>query len=46
MKCTHCGSNIKIECDWMQGRCPHRPITNYHMRFYNLLHTIKGWFKK
>ena len=50
MKCKACGEEVKINCDWRQGRCPHRSpmlnLTDYHFRFYNLLQTIKGWFKK
>lgn len=48
MKCNHCGDEIKPNCDWRQGRCPHRPplISDYHKRYYNLLQFIKGLFKK
>lgn len=48
MKCDHCGEEIKINCDWRQGRCPHRPpmLTNYHFRYYNLWQSIKGLFKR
>ena len=45
MKCNYCGDDVKIGCDWRQGRCPHRPVTDYHFRFYNLLQFIKGLFK-
>jgi hypothetical protein len=24
MKCATCRSEIKSDCDWNQGRCPHR----------------------
>ena len=24
MKCKTCRSEIKLDCDWHQGRCPHR----------------------
>lgn len=24
-KCSICRQEIKTNCDWMQGRCPHRP---------------------
>jgi hypothetical protein len=49
-KCNACGEKIKqggIDCDWRQGRCPHRYpyLTDYHFRFYDLIQTIKGWFK-
>lgn len=52
MKCNHCGDEIKSDCDWRQGRCPHRPAMievilsdQYKTRFYNLIQQIKGWFK-
>jgi hypothetical protein len=55
-KCNICGEELKnggIGCDWRQGRCPHRHpmfneivLDNYKMRYYNLIQTIKGWFKK
>jgi hypothetical protein len=47
-KCAVCYKEIKADCDWRQGRCPHHQpeLTNYHFRYYNLLQTIKGWFKK
>jgi hypothetical protein len=48
MKCDYCGDSIKPECDWRQGRCPHRQpiLTDYHFRFYNLMQAIKNLFKK
>lgn len=48
MKCKTCNEEIKVGCNWHQGRCPHRTpmLTDYHFRYYNLLQTIKGWFKK
>lgn len=50
MKCDHCGEDTvkKINCDWRQGRCPHRPamLDNYHFRFYNLLQFFKNLFKR
>ena len=48
MKCDHCGDEIKANCDWRQGRCPHREplITDYHKRFYNLMTAIKNFFTK
>jgi hypothetical protein len=46
MKCDYCMKEVTPDCDWRQGRCPYRPVTDYHMRFYNLIQTIKGWFKK
>jgi hypothetical protein len=52
MKCEACGNEIKTNCDWQQGRCPHRhPVFNeivldtYKMRVYNMFEMIKGWFK-
>jgi len=51
-KCSICYEPIKPDCDWRQGRCPHRrpmikDITadQYKARFYNLLQTIKRIFK-
>jgi|LauGreDrversion4_2_1035121.scaffolds.fasta_scaffold155586_4 hypothetical protein len=48
MKCEICKQEIEPLCDWQQGRCPHRQpmLTDYHFRFYNLLHAIKNLFKK
>ena len=48
MKCNTCGDEIKMGCDYRQGRCPHQPpmLTNYHFRFYNLMEFIKGLFKR
>jgi hypothetical protein len=48
MRCTTCGDEIKADCDWRQGRCPHRmPIlTDYHFRYVNLLQSIKNFFTK
>jgi hypothetical protein len=47
-KCNTCGEEIKINCDWRQGRCPHRSayLTDYHFRYVNLLQFIKGIFKR
>lgn len=55
MICKTCGEELKeggVGCDWRQGRCPHRsPMFNeivlnkYKMRFYNLLNSLKGWFR-
>ena len=47
MKCDHCGDEVKANCDWRQGRCPHlpAPYTQYQARFLNLINTIKSWFK-
>jgi hypothetical protein len=51
MKCNHCGEEEKLNgvgCDWRQGRCPHRMpmVTEYNLRFYNLIQWLKGLFKK
>lgn len=49
MKCTTCGNEIKSNCDWQQGRCPHQsPMIDldiFKINLYNMLNTIKGWFK-
>jgi hypothetical protein len=48
MTCDICGNEIQSDCDWRQGRCPHRTpmLTNYHFRFYNLVQFFKGLFKR
>jgi len=48
MKCNTCGEEIKMNCDWRQGRCPHSQpmLTDYHFRYVNLWKSIKDWFKK
>lgn len=51
MKCDFCGENVKLngaDCDWRQGRCPHRPpmINPHAFRFYNLIQWLKGIFKR
>jgi hypothetical protein len=52
MKCDSCGEEIKPNCTWRQGRCPHIPSmleqilsSPYKTRFYNLIQSIKRWFK-
>jgi hypothetical protein len=52
MKCNTCGETIKPDCDYRQGRCPHRRALvdeilsdTYKTRFYNLINSIKNWFK-
>ena len=52
-KCVTCGKKINSNCDWQQGRCPYIPsmfdqIINdpYKARYYNLLQSIKNFFKK
>lgn len=53
MKCNYCGQEIKEECNWRQGRCPHRkPLIDtvwldiYRTRFLNFINAIKNLFKK
>jgi hypothetical protein len=48
-KCSICRKIPKPDCDYKQGRCPHRPsmfeqiINNpYKSRFFNLLNFFKG----
>ena len=43
-KCKTCGENIRSDCDWRQGRCPHRPSMlecvlsdPYKARYLNLI---------
>jgi hypothetical protein len=47
--CNACGQAITDNCDWNQGRCPHQlpmiDIDIYYTRYYNLIQTIKGWFR-
>lgn len=48
--CAICKKPVKPDCDWNQGRCPHRPLTvnidHYQARFYNLMSAIKNFFRK
>jgi len=48
MKCDACGEEVKLGCNWRQGRCPHRQpmLTDYHFRFLNLVDFFKGLFKR
>ena len=53
MKCNYCGKKIEENCDWRQGRCPHRkPLIDtvwldiYRTRFLNFINAIKNPFKK
>ncbi len=48
-KCSICRKIPRPDCDYKQGRCPHRPsmfeqiINNpYKSRFFNLLNFFKG----
>lgn len=52
-KCKTCGEEIRPNCDWQQGRCPHLPSMAemilsdpYKTRYLNLINTIKKWFKQ
>ncbi len=47
-KCNVCRLPIQPNCDWQQGRCPHRtPILNdYHFRYLTLFQSIKKFFTK
>lgn len=53
MKCNTCGDEIRANCDWNQGRCPHMPSMieqimsdPYKARYYNLVQSIKNFFTK
>lgn len=53
MKCNHCGEEVRPNCDWRQGRCPHSPamidnilLDNYKARYYNLIKSIQNFFKR
>jgi len=52
-KCNYCGEDIEPNCDWRQGRCPHRrPLIDevtldiIRTRFLNLINAIKNFFRK
>ena len=52
-KCAICYEPIRPDCDWKQGRCPHRPAMidqiisdPYKARYLNLINSIKNLFKK
>ena len=52
MKCNACGKNVEPNCDWRQGRCPHRSaiidnilLDNYKTRYYNLINSLNNLFK-
>jgi len=47
--CDTCMKSVTPDCEWHQGRCPHRKpmideimLDNYKARFYNLL----NWFRR
>lgn len=53
MKCETCGDEVRQDCDYRQGRCPHRKsmldeimCDQYKTRFYNLIQSIKNFFSK
>lgn len=45
-RCSICRQTIRSDCDWMQGRCPHRPesvtITVVRSRIQNLIKFFTG----
>jgi hypothetical protein len=45
-RCSICRQTVQIDCDWMQGRCPHRPesatITVVRSRIQNLIKLFTG----
>jgi DNA-directed RNA polymerase subunit RPC12/RpoP len=52
MNCKTCGKEYSPDCDYRQGRCPnHKSLfdeimdDSYKTRFYNLMQSIKSWFK-
>ena len=47
-KCNTCGLEIQPNCEWQQGRCPHRAplLTDYHFRYLNLFNLIRNFFKR
>ena len=47
-RCLTCGRRIDPNCDYQQGRCPHRTSmvdmimsSQYYMRFHNLLQRLR-----
>jgi hypothetical protein len=51
MKCQACGESIKergIDCDWRQGRCPHREpmLTLHKLRYFNLSNLFRKIFNR
>ena len=45
MRCESCGREVKINCDWYQGRCPYRKPIIDTTKICNLIAAIKNWFK-
>ena len=52
MKCSTCGRDVSLDCDWNQGRCPNRPsiVEKFYkcpvfIRCHNLIQIVKGFFK-
>jgi len=48
-RCSLCGTIPRPNCDWQQGRCPHRPsmldqilADGHKSRFYNLMKFFTG----
>ena len=45
-KCSICRQTVRPDCDWMQGRCPHRPesfaVTVVRSRIQNLIKFFTG----
>ena len=46
--CHICNEEIRIDCEWRQGRCPHRTpfLTNFHFRYLTLFRSLKLFFTK
>jgi hypothetical protein len=48
-KCSVCRQVITDNCNWMQGRCPHRSdmitVSQVKIRFTNLINFLKGKIK-
>lgn len=47
-RCSYCGKTVEPNCDWRQGRCPHRGtfVSAHHARFLNLIKFFKGMFTR
>lgn len=45
-KCSVCREVVRVDCDWNQGRCPHRPAmvntTVVKTRLHNLIKFFSG----
>ena len=42
MKCKICGNEINVNCDWNQGRCPHRPADDWSLVLWLLACAMFG----